>query len=131
MAPGKAPPPPAVPVAGRPDPPSAPSRHTDRAASAYFTARWGGGDKAVRRIRDVRTVGGYLRIYTDLPESAANSAAALTLCERGLKYLREREVADPVVFVQARSGGNGNPVLANILGPGDGNCRVTHPEPGG
>jgi hypothetical protein len=35
------------------------------------------------------------------------------------------------VFVQAQFGENGNPVLANILGPGDGDCRVTHPPPHG
>ncbi|MEV0583479.1 hypothetical protein [Nonomuraea sp. NPDC050310] len=113
-----------------PDKPARASKHTDRKAAAYFTRRWGPADKAVKRIKDVRTVGGYLRIYTDLPESANNSAPALTLCERGVDYLKEQGVADPVVFVQAEFGENGNPVLANILGPGDGNCRVTHPEPG-
>lgn len=105
-----------------------PSKHTDRRAADYFKRRW--DDKPVKRIKDVRTVGGYLRIYTDLPESADNSDSALTLCERGLEYLRDQGVADPVVFVQAEFGENGNPVLANILGPGDDNCRVTHPEPG-
>ncbi|MFI7440141.1 hypothetical protein [Nonomuraea indica] len=81
-------------------------------------------------MKDIRTVGGYLRIYTDLPESADDSAAALTLCERGLAYLGERGTKEPVVFVQARPGENGSPVLANILGPGDTTCRVTHPDPG-
>lgn len=106
-----------------------PSRHTDHQAARYFRTQWGSGDKALKRLKDIRTVGGYLRIYTDLPESADNSATAITLCERGLEYLRARGVSDPVVFVQAEFGGNGNPVLANILGPSDRTCRVTHPAP--
>ncbi|WP_443151193.1 hypothetical protein [Nonomuraea sp. KM88] len=123
--------------AGGPDPgdvagyrADGPSRHTDREAAEFFRTRWGAGDKALKRLKDIRTVGGYLRIYTDLPESAGNSATALTLCERGLDYLRARGVARPVVFVQAEFGENGNPVLANILGPSDTSCRVTHPAPG-
>ncbi|TDD02140.1 hypothetical protein E1292_24320 [Nonomuraea deserti] len=107
-----------------------PSRHTDREAAEFFRTRWGADDKALKRLKDIRTVGGYLRIYTDLPESADNSATALTLCRRGLDYLRARGVARPVVFVQAGFGENGNPVLANILGPADTSCRVTHPAPG-
>ncbi|GGS52241.1 hypothetical protein GCM10010156_08640 [Planobispora rosea] len=103
-----------------------PSRHTDAEAVAYFQR-----SEAAKRVKDIRTVGGYLRIYTDLPESADNSRQALELCETGLEYLEERGVADPVIFVQAEFGENGNPVLANVLGPGDSNCRVTHPEPGG
>lgn len=104
-----------------------PSKHTDRRAADYFKKRW--SDKAATRLKDIRTVGGYLRIYTDLPESANNSKEALTLCERGLEYLREAGVAEPVVFVQAEFGENGNPVLANVLGESDKDCRVTHPEP--
>ncbi|MCK2217474.1 hypothetical protein MF672_027330 [Actinomadura sp. ATCC 31491] len=107
-----------------------PSSHTDHRALDYFQANWGPDDKALRRVRDIRTVGGYLRIYTDLPESAHNSRTAITLCERGLDYLRAAGVPRPVVFVQARFGENGNPVLANILGPGDRSCTVTHPAPG-
>ncbi|MFI6732973.1 hypothetical protein ACIBI9_08570 [Nonomuraea sp. NPDC050451] len=106
-----------------------PSRHTDQQASEYFRTHWGPDDKALKRLKDIRTVGGYLRIYTDLPETAGNSSQAITLCERGLAYLRARGVANPVVFVQAEFGENGNPVLANILGPSDSSCRVTHPEP--
>ncbi|MDR8415006.1 hypothetical protein MTP10_40540 [Nonomuraea sp. 3-1Str] len=106
------------------------SRDAELTAVEYFRARWGSGDGAMRHVRDVRTIGGYLRIYTDLPESAANSADALTLCRRGLEYLRRDGAAHPVVFVQARFGENGNPVLANILGPADTSCRVTHPDPG-
>ncbi|MFG6191196.1 hypothetical protein [Nonomuraea sp. JJY05] len=106
-----------------------PSRHTDQQAAEYFRTHWGPDDKALKRLKDVRTVGGYLRIYTDLPETAGNSSQAITLCERGLAYLRARGVANPVVFVQAEFGENGNPVLANILGPSDSSCRVTHPEP--
>jgi hypothetical protein len=102
--------------------------HTDLKAAGYFKERWG-ADKAANRITDIRTIGGYLRIYTDLPESAADSAKAITLCERGLAYLKETGVAKPVVFVQAEPGENGSPVLANILGPGDRTCKVTHPEP--
>ncbi|NUW30981.1 hypothetical protein HTZ77_06045 [Nonomuraea sp. SMC257] len=103
---------------------------TTQTATEYFRTRWGSGDDAARHLTDIRTIGGYLRIYTDLPESAANSAAALTLCYRGLEYLRRAGAAHPVVFVQARFGENGNPVLANILGPADVSCRVTHPDPG-
>lgn len=106
-----------------------PSRHTDRQAAEYFRTTWGPDDKALKHLKDIRTVGGYLRIYTDLPESADNSLTAITLCERGLAYLHSRGVPNPVVFVQAEFGGNGNPVLANILGPSDRSCRVTHPAP--
>lgn len=111
---------------------SGPSRHSDRQALAYFDWRWGADDAAVRRITDIRTIGGYLRIYTDLPESAGNSGPAITLCKRGVEYLADRlGETDPVVFVQAEFGENGTPVLANILGPGDRSCRVTHPAPKG
>ncbi|MBG0824414.1 hypothetical protein HS048_27275 [Planomonospora sp. ID91781] len=102
------------------------SKHTDTGAVAYFQR-----SKAAKRVKDIRMVGGYLRIYTDLPESADNSKQALELCETGLDYLAE-EVGedDPVVFVQAEFGENGNPVLANVLGPDDSTCRVTYPRPG-
>ncbi|MBB5784928.1 hypothetical protein [Nonomuraea jabiensis] len=123
-------------LAGGPDPGEAegykangPSRHTDQQAAEYFRTHWSPDDKALKRLKDIRTVGGYLRIYTDLPETAGNSSQAITLCERGLAYLRARGVAHPVVFVQAEFGENGNPVLANILGPSDTSCRVTHPAP--
>ncbi|MEV4355902.1 hypothetical protein [Nonomuraea sp. NPDC049625] len=123
-------------LAGGPDPGEAegykangPSRHTDQQAAEYFRTHWGPDDKALKRLKDIRTVGGYLRIYTDLPETAGNSSQAITLCERGLAYLRARGAANPVVFVQAEFGENGNPVLANILGPSDTSCRVTHPAP--
>lgn len=103
------------------------SKFTDGKAAAYFQSRW--SDKTAKRVRDIRTTGRYLRIYTNLPENADNSKAALTLCERGLEYLAEEGETNPVVFVQARFGENGNPVLANVLGPDDGDCRVTHPKP--
>ncbi|TMR23345.1 hypothetical protein ETD86_08590 [Nonomuraea turkmeniaca] len=106
-----------------------PSAHTDRQAAEYFRTRWGSEDKALKRIKDIRTIGGYLRIYTDLPATAHNSGHAITLCKRGLAYLKAARVARPVVFVQARFGENGNPVLANILGPWDKSCSVTHPAP--
>jgi hypothetical protein len=106
---------------------SGPSKYTDTKAVAYFRVRW--RDAATERVRDIRTEGRYLRIYTDLPESADNSKAALTLCKRGLQYLTEAGEPAPVVFVQAKFGENGNPVLANILGPDDADCRVTHPDP--
>ncbi|GAA3797733.1 hypothetical protein GCM10022226_16370 [Sphaerisporangium flaviroseum] len=107
-----------------------PSKHTDAKAVNYFQTRWV-ADKAVKRITDIRTVGKYLRIYTNLPETAHNSKSAIDLCKRGLEYLVQ-EVGDqhPVVFVQAEFGQNGNPVLANILGPDDTSCRLTHPDPG-
>ncbi|MFI7447805.1 hypothetical protein ACIBQX_09945 [Nonomuraea sp. NPDC049714] len=106
-----------------------PSKHTDRKAVAYFRDQWGAADEATSHIKDIRTVGRYLRIYTNLPENAGNSSHAITLCERGMTYLKANGVKDPVVFVQARFGENGNPVLANILGPSDSTCRVTHPAP--
>ncbi|MEW9549399.1 hypothetical protein [Nonomuraea sp. NPDC050783] len=123
---------PAVPGTGDTDGHRAdgPSSHTDHRALDYFRGNWGPDDKALRRMTDIRTVGGYLRIYTNLPESAHNSPTAITLCERGLDYLRAAGVRRPVVFVHARFGGNGNPVLANILGPSDRGCTVTHPAPG-
>ncbi|MFD0665106.1 hypothetical protein [Thermocatellispora tengchongensis] len=106
---------------------SARSEHTDLEALAYFAES---GGKSFARVTDIRTVGGYLRVYTDLPASAADSRQAIELCERGLRYLtEERGTADPVVFVQARSGQNGNPVLANVLGAGDDDCRLTRPAP--
>ncbi|GGK72506.1 hypothetical protein Sme01_08080 [Sphaerisporangium melleum] len=108
---------------------SGPSKHTDASAMTYFKRRWE-KDKAVKRITDIRTVGKYLRIYTDLPESAHNSKSALDLCKRGMEYLaQEVGDADPVVFVQAEYGQNGNPVLANIIGGGDRSCRLTAPKP--
>ncbi|GAA2871505.1 hypothetical protein GCM10010517_31790 [Streptosporangium fragile] len=104
-----------------------PSRHTDEQAVAFFESR-----KAMKRVKDIRMVGGYLRIYTDLPESAGNSKQAIKLCEAGLDYLvGELGTPSPVVFVQAEFGENGNPVLANVLGPDDSDCRITYPEPGG
>ncbi|MBE3009904.1 hypothetical protein IL992_11975 [Microbispora sp. NEAU-D428] len=106
---------------------SGPSKYTDTTAEAYFRSRW--NDKTAKRVKDIRTTGRYLRIYTNLPENADNSKAAITLCKRGLEYLAERGEANPVVFVQSRFGENGNPVLANILGPDDDDCRVTYPKP--
>ncbi|HUR03292.1 MAG TPA: hypothetical protein VM347_12175 [Nonomuraea sp.] len=106
-----------------------PSTHTDQEAAEYFRTHWPPDDKAAKHLKDIRSVGGYLRLYTDLPESAGNSSQAITLCERGLRYLRESGEPNPIVFVQAKFGENGNPVLANILGPADKSCRVTHPEP--
>jgi hypothetical protein len=106
---------------------SGPSKFTDTTATAYFVSRW--KDHAATRVKDIRTTGRYLRIYTNLPEGDRNSKDAITLCKRGLEYLSERGVANPVVFVQAKFGGNGNPVLANVLGPDDSDCRVTTPKP--
>lgn len=106
---------------------SGPSKYTDTKAMAYFTSRW--TDKAAGRISDIRTTGRYLRIYTNLPESADNSKTAITLCKRGLEYLAVLGEPDPVVFVHSEFGENGNPVLANILGHDDKDCRVTHPRP--
>ncbi|MFI6512440.1 hypothetical protein ACIBCT_32950 [Streptosporangium sp. NPDC050855] len=105
---------------------SGPSKHTDKGAVAYFK-----GHKASKRVKDVRMVGGYLRIYTDLPETADNSKQAVTLCEAGVDYLvGELGTPSPVVFVQAEFGENGNPVLANMLGPDDPDCRLTYPKQG-
>ncbi|GAA4584122.1 hypothetical protein GCM10023194_23190 [Planotetraspora phitsanulokensis] len=108
---------------------AAPTRsdYTDDKAVAYFRTRW--RDRTSALVRDIRTTGGYLRIYTDLPEADDDSDAAITLCERGLEYLAAAGDTSRVVFVQADLGENGNPVLANVLGPGDPDCRVTSPEP--
>jgi hypothetical protein len=108
---------------------AAPTRsdYTDDKAVAYFRARW--RDRTSALVRDIRTTGGYLRIYTDLPEADDDSDAAITLCERGLEYLAAEGDTSRVVFVQADLGENGNPVLANVLGPDDPDCRVTSPEP--
>ncbi|WP_344212257.1 hypothetical protein [Nonomuraea bangladeshensis] len=106
-----------------------PSSHTDHRAMDYFRAHWTPADKAQSRVTDIRSVGGYLRIYTNLPESARNSRTAVVLCERGMDYLRAAGATRRVVFVHARLGGNGNPVLANIIGPSDRSCTLTHPAP--
>ncbi|MEU6791790.1 hypothetical protein ABZ907_08845 [Nonomuraea wenchangensis] len=106
-----------------------PSSHTDHRAMDYFRAHWSPADRAQSRVTDIRSVGGYLRIYTNLPESARNSRTAVVLCERGMDYLRAAGATRRVVFVHARLGGNGNPVLANILGPSDRSCTLTHPAP--
>ncbi|TKK86970.1 hypothetical protein FDA94_19470 [Herbidospora galbida] len=103
------------------------SKYSDKDALAYFDQRW--DDETHRHITDIRTTGTYLRIYTDLPDSKDNSPVSLRLCERGMEYLAELGVKKRVVFVQARTGGNGNPVLANVLGPKDDDCRVTYPKP--
>ncbi len=103
------------------------SKYSDKEALAYFDERW--DDSTHRHITDIRTTGTYLRIYTDLPETSDNSPASLRLCERGMQYLAELGVKKRVVFVQARTGGNGNPVLANVLGGKDDDCRVTYPKP--
>ncbi|GAA4559735.1 hypothetical protein GCM10023193_17910 [Planotetraspora kaengkrachanensis] len=108
---------------------AAPTRsdYTDDKAVAFFRTRW--RDRTSALVRDIRTTGGYLRIYTDLPEAADDSDAAITLCERGLEYLAAAGDTSRVVFVQADLGENGNPVLANVLGPDDPDCQVTSPEP--
>ncbi|MEV0631272.1 hypothetical protein [Nonomuraea wenchangensis] len=106
-----------------------PSSHTDHRAMDYFRAHWSPTERAQSRVTDIRSVGGYLRIYTNLPESARNSRTAVVLCERGMDYLRAAGATRRVVFVHARLGGNGNPVLANILGPSDRSCTLTHPAP--
>ncbi|MEZ0072638.1 hypothetical protein [Planotetraspora sp. GP83] len=106
---------------------SGPSKYTDKKAVAYFRGKWKDGPAA--KVRDIRTTGRYLRIYTSLPEDAGNSKSAITLCRRGLEYLSEQGEPNPVVFVQAEFGENGNPVLANILGPDDTDCRVSAPKP--
>ena len=107
------------------------SKYTDVAALEYFLDRWGAKDAAMKKVTDIRTVGGYLRIYTSMKETAVNSKHAVRLCERGRDYLaKERGVRHPVVFVHARTGINGNPVLANDLGQSDKDCRLTTPRPG-
>lgn len=106
------------------------SKHTDGQALGYFLWRWGAKDAAVKRMTDIRTLGGYLRIYTTLPDTAVNSRHAIKLCERGREYLKkERGIADPIVFVHAKKGLNGHPVLANDLGSRDKDCRLTTPRP--
>jgi len=98
---------------------------------AYFRQRWGKGDAAMKKVKDIRILGGYLRVYTKLPDTAVNSKHAVKLCERARDYLaKERGVRHPVVFVHAKAGLNGHPVLANDLGKGDRDCRLTTPRPG-
>ena len=97
----------------------------------YFRRRWGKGDAAMKKVTDIRILGGYLRVYTKLPDTAVNSKHAVTLCKRARDYLsKERGVRHPVVFVHAKTGLNGNPVLANDLGKSDRDCRLTTPRPG-
>lgn len=97
---------------------------------AYFQARWDRDDAAMKKVTDIRLLGGYLRVYTKLPDTAVNHRHAVKLCKRGRDYLAtEHGVRHPVVFVHARRGLNGNPVLANDLGAADKDCRLTTPRP--
>jgi hypothetical protein len=62
-----------------------------------------------------------LRVYTDLPGSAANSRTALLLCATGAAFLDARGRA-PIVFVHARER-DGYPVVANKMDEDD-DCRL-------
>jgi hypothetical protein len=92
------------------------SRH--EAALAFIRGRDVAGATHVRRIV---WSGPMLRVYTDLPESAANSRAAIALCHAAAAYLASQD-RNPDVFVHARSR-DGYQVLANKTNARD-DCRL-------
>jgi hypothetical protein len=92
------------------------SRH--EAALAFIRGRDVAGATHVRRIV---WSGPMLRVYTDLPKSAANSRTATALCHATAAYLTSQD-RNPDVFVHARSG-DGYQVLANKTNSRD-DCRL-------
>lgn len=104
-------------VSGHPtETPLRASRH--EAALAFIRQRDVAGAAHVRRIV---WSGPMLRVYTDLPKSAANSRTAIALCRAAAAYLAGRD-QNPGVFVHARSG-DGYQVLANRMNAHD-DCRL-------
>jgi hypothetical protein len=80
--------------------------------------------KITGHVKEVVQSGDFLRVYTDLPEGDENSKQAISLCEWTTEYLRNlRGEKAPVVFVHAKTTGNGNVVLANKQGEKD-DCAV-------
>jgi hypothetical protein len=104
-------------VSGHPSAaPLAVGRH--EAALAFIRRHDLAGAAHVRRLV---WSGPMLRVYTDLPESAANSRTAVALCRAAAAYL-ESHGRSPGVFVHAGRH-DGYPVLANKLNTRDG-CRL-------
>jgi hypothetical protein len=104
-------------VSGHPSgAPPAVGRH--EAALAFIRGHDVPGAAHVRRLV---WSGPMLRVYTDLPESAANSRTAVALCRAAAAYLRS-DGRSPGVFVHARRH-DGYPVLANMLNARD-DCRL-------
>lgn len=90
----------------------------DEVALAYFR---GADRQGAAHVREIIWTPPILRVYTDLPGSAANSRMALRLCATAAAYLDGRG-RDPVVFVHARER-DGYPVVANKMDEGD-DCRL-------
>ncbi len=90
----------------------------DQAALAYLR---GADRRDAARVKKVIWTPSILRVYTDLPGSAANSRTALRLCATAAAYLDARGRA-PVVFVHARER-DGYPVVANKTDEDD-DCRL-------
>lgn len=87
-------------------------------ALAFIRERDGAGAAHVQRIV---WSGPMLRVYTDLPRSAANSHAAIALCRAAAAYLMSVD-RSPDVFVHAR-GRDGYQVVANKMNARD-DCRL-------
>jgi hypothetical protein len=95
-----------------------PARPGDPAALAYYARR----DPAhAGHVAEVVWTGPMLRVYTDLPASAADSRTAIALCETAAAYAEEQD-RPPAVFVHADRAA-GYPVLANKMNAGD-DCRL-------
>jgi hypothetical protein len=81
-------------------------------------------ESIAKHVREVVQSGDFLRVYTDLTEGQENSDQAISLCEWTTEYLKDqRGERAPVVFVHAKTSGNGNVVLANKQGDKD-DCEV-------
>jgi hypothetical protein len=92
---------------------------SEPAALTYFQSK----DQGVAgHVKDVRWSGQFLRVYTDYPETADNSKAALELCQWTWDYLSSHGSPGPL-FVQGTSSDNGAVVLAKKLDAKD-SCRV-------
>lgn len=93
-------------------------RRPEDAALDYIRARDARDAVHVRRLV---WSGPMLRLYTDLPKSAADSPGAIALCHAAAAYL-VGQGQNPEVFVHARAL-DGYPVLANKMDARDG-CRL-------
>lgn len=94
----------------------------DAAADTVALAYVRGADRrGAAHVREIIWTPPILRVYTDLPGSAANSRMALRLCAAAAAYLGGRGRA-PVVFVHARER-DGYPVVANKMDEND-DCRL-------
>jgi hypothetical protein len=108
-----------APVISAPTVPLSRDDARDEAALAYYRLT---GRAVAAHVREAIWTAPILRVYTDLPASAANSPAATALCRTGAAYLDSRGRA-PVVFVHARER-DGYPVLANKTDSAD-DCRLS------